>query len=307
MSLPTASTWSRSARHGPTDRPPDLAHPRADPRLRLFRPRPLRRTRRSGSWRARLLRVAIRADGSDLGRARGSRRSSTSNRLTCAATWPAFGTTSPPAACSTAARRRRRRAAAHPGPGGRRVIGRGGSRRYPRHAARGRVRASLGQAAVHGTRVASVAERSPPCPVAHAQTLLREFRGNITVAMTAEGIDGCEALVTHARDRRDHTRDLAGKSLLVRRPVGRGGRVAPRQRRCRHGRHVHGSGREEPTTGRGPTDTGRATWPTPQPLRRRGLQATPSPLPADVRNDRHGRSVHDAAVIAHAYHPTGVS
>ena len=33
----------------------------------------------------------------------------------------------------------------------------------------------------------------------HAQTLLREFRGDIHIAaMTAEGIDGCEALVTHA-------------------------------------------------------------------------------------------------------------
>lgn len=33
----------------------------------------------------------------------------------------------------------------------------------------------------------------------HAQSLLREFRGDIHVAaMTAEGIDGCEALVTHA-------------------------------------------------------------------------------------------------------------
>jgi hypothetical protein len=33
----------------------------------------------------------------------------------------------------------------------------------------------------------------------HAQSLLREFRGDIHIAaMTAEGIDGCEALVTHA-------------------------------------------------------------------------------------------------------------
>ena len=33
----------------------------------------------------------------------------------------------------------------------------------------------------------------------HAQTLLREFRGDIHIAaMTADGIDGCEALVTHA-------------------------------------------------------------------------------------------------------------
>jgi hypothetical protein len=33
----------------------------------------------------------------------------------------------------------------------------------------------------------------------HAQTLLREFRGDIHIAaLTAEGIDGCEALVTHA-------------------------------------------------------------------------------------------------------------
>jgi hypothetical protein len=33
----------------------------------------------------------------------------------------------------------------------------------------------------------------------HAQTLLREFRGDIHIAaMTAEGIDGCEALVCHA-------------------------------------------------------------------------------------------------------------
>jgi hypothetical protein len=33
----------------------------------------------------------------------------------------------------------------------------------------------------------------------HAQTLLREFRGDIHIgAMTAEGIEGCEALVTHA-------------------------------------------------------------------------------------------------------------
>jgi hypothetical protein len=33
----------------------------------------------------------------------------------------------------------------------------------------------------------------------HAQTLLREFRGDIHIAaMIAEGIDGCEALVTHA-------------------------------------------------------------------------------------------------------------
>jgi hypothetical protein len=33
----------------------------------------------------------------------------------------------------------------------------------------------------------------------HAQTLLREFRGDIHIGvMTAEGIDGCEALVTHA-------------------------------------------------------------------------------------------------------------
>src|SRR4051812_5577225 len=33
----------------------------------------------------------------------------------------------------------------------------------------------------------------------HAQTLLREFRGDIHIAaMTTEGIDGCEALVTHA-------------------------------------------------------------------------------------------------------------
>jgi hypothetical protein len=33
----------------------------------------------------------------------------------------------------------------------------------------------------------------------HAQTLLREFRGDIHIAaMTAEGIDACEALVTHA-------------------------------------------------------------------------------------------------------------
>lgn len=33
----------------------------------------------------------------------------------------------------------------------------------------------------------------------HAQTLLREFRGDIHIAaMTAEGVDGCEALVCHA-------------------------------------------------------------------------------------------------------------
>src|SRR5207237_6424536 len=33
----------------------------------------------------------------------------------------------------------------------------------------------------------------------HAQSLLREFRGDIHIAaMTAAGIDGCEALVTHA-------------------------------------------------------------------------------------------------------------
>jgi hypothetical protein len=33
----------------------------------------------------------------------------------------------------------------------------------------------------------------------HAQSLLREFRGDIHIAaMTAEGIDGCEALITHA-------------------------------------------------------------------------------------------------------------
>jgi len=33
----------------------------------------------------------------------------------------------------------------------------------------------------------------------HAQSLLREFRGDIHIAaMTAEGIDGCDALVTHA-------------------------------------------------------------------------------------------------------------
>ncbi|MBA2607584.1 MAG: hypothetical protein H0U92_01435, partial [Actinobacteria bacterium] len=33
----------------------------------------------------------------------------------------------------------------------------------------------------------------------HAQSLLREFRGDIHIAaMCAEGIDGCEALVTHA-------------------------------------------------------------------------------------------------------------
>ena len=33
----------------------------------------------------------------------------------------------------------------------------------------------------------------------HAQTLLREFRGDIHIAaMTADGIDGCEALVCHA-------------------------------------------------------------------------------------------------------------
>jgi hypothetical protein len=33
----------------------------------------------------------------------------------------------------------------------------------------------------------------------HAQTLLREFRGDVHIAaMTAEGIDGCEALVCHA-------------------------------------------------------------------------------------------------------------
>jgi hypothetical protein len=33
----------------------------------------------------------------------------------------------------------------------------------------------------------------------HAQSMLREFRGDVHIAaMTAEGIDGCEALVTHA-------------------------------------------------------------------------------------------------------------
>ncbi len=42
----------------------------------------------------------------------------------------------------------------------------------------------------------------------HAQSLLREFRGDIHIAaMTAAGIDGCEALVTHAASG-DITRDV---------------------------------------------------------------------------------------------------
>lgn len=46
----------------------------------------------------------------------------------------------------------------------------------------------------------------------HAQSLLREFRGDIHIAaMTAVGIDGCEALVTHAASG-DITADVLQKS-----------------------------------------------------------------------------------------------
>ena len=128
----------------------------------------------------------------------------------------------------------------------------------------------------------------------HAQTLLREFRGDIHIgAMTAEGIEGCEALVTHAATG-EISRDVAGKSRLVGRPMGRGHRVPPGQGPPRLQRLVHTQGRREPSTGRGP-DRCRGCGRLRRPGRR-GLPTTPVPLPADVSEDRRGRRVHRAEV-----------
>ena len=113
-----------------------------------------------------LFRFAVCADGGDLGRARdrdvlqlrtGARAPQHGRRL---------GHRDPRGIGRHAARRHRRRAAPDPGPRGRRVIRRGrGRRAHPPHG-RTRVHASLGQATVRRTRVASVARRSAPRDVA---------------------------------------------------------------------------------------------------------------------------------------------
>ena len=97
------------------------------------------------------------------------------------------------------ARRRRRRAASHPGPGGRRVIGREGSRWCWRARAAEAACAHLSGKPLFAGHASLPWPDDPLLVLWHAQTLLREFRGDIHIAaMTAEGIDGCEALVTHA-------------------------------------------------------------------------------------------------------------
>ena len=116
----------------------------------------------------------------------------------------------------------------------------------------------------------------------HAQTLLREFRGDIHIAaMTAEGIDGCEALVTHAA-----TGDITREIL-------QGSRVwsddqwdaAVESLRAKGHLDSEGSftdkGARESSAGRGPDRCRGARG--VRRAGRRGLQATPVPLPADVR------------------------
>ncbi len=124
----------------------------------------------------------------------------------------------------------------------------------------------------------------------HAQTLLREFRGDIHIAaMTAEGIDGCEALVTHAatgditremlqgsRFWSDDQWDAAVESLRAKGHLDAEGSFTDKGAESRQ--------RVEDQTDAGALVAYAAAG-------RRGLQATAIPVPTDVPDDRRGRPV----------------
>ena len=91
----------------------------------------------------------------------------------------------------------------------------------------------------------------------HAQTLLREFRGDIHIAaMTAEGIDGCEALVCHAASEEIGRDVLQSDAVVVRRRMGGSRRVAARQRSRARRRVLHGQGSDSRQWVEDQTDAG---------------------------------------------------
>ena len=130
-----------------------------------FAPEPTQAYAALGLSARGLFRLAVCANGSDLGR----RDRDVLQLRTCPRAqqhgWR-LGQRHPRGVARRPPRRRPCRAAPDPGPRDRGVIGRGRGRRTRPPRRPGRVRASLGQAAVRRTRIPSVARRSPPRAVA---------------------------------------------------------------------------------------------------------------------------------------------
>ena len=290
------------ASHGTADRTQDVAHSRDDSRLRLLRARAQSCVRGARPRPSRgLLGLALRTDGSDLRRARDRDVLQLRTRLRAPRDGRRLG-------------ERHARGIARPrrdatGDALRRILGPDVAESPDVEEAAGLARLAAEAASAHLSGKPLFAGHAslpwPDDPVLalwHAQTLLREFRGDIHIAaMTAAGIDGCEALVTHAATGEMTREILQGSRCLVGRPVGRGGRVVASQGPPRLRRLVHGSRRRVPAAGRRPDRCRRARG--VRRAGRRGLHATPVPLPSAVPDDRRGGSVHRAEVVGNRRRP----